>query len=282
MISDELQQFEYMKKKFQEMIAAYDALSMHTKQFQIDLSKVSSANDKIITTQLEQANSISTMSDHIARSIAAQNEQNRALKQENVQSTDTQRKNISEMAEMKAKINEISNESTTCKAALQSKVAYSDVQPIRASIEHLSQYVNESYKDLQERNSKINSEISIFKQLLSEITRKISTIPQKDAENSENFLKLASEIKVLHQKIQSVLDQGNLLYRYVDDKVLSIPKPPVQSAEDIKKMMLAAFEPFAIDAKNANLRSSNNENKLTVLEKKLEHLSLILTAMKQG
>jgi hypothetical protein len=76
------------------------------------------------------------------------------------------------------------------------------------------------------------------------------------------------------------LKQG--LTFFIEDKIASLPKPsltPSITAEDAKLQIQKQVEPASLDARNANLRSSNNEQKITLLEKKVENLNLLLNKL---
>ena len=69
---------------------------------------------------------------------------------------------------------------------------------------------------------------------------------------------------------------------YIDDKIAALPKPsltPSITAEEAKAQIQKQIEPANFDAKNANLRSANNEQKITLLEKKVENLNLMLNKL---
>ena len=70
-----------------------------------------------------------------------------------------------------------------------------------------------------------------------------------------------------------------LLMTYIDEKVSSIPQPVIPAPVDVSVQIKAIVEPASFDAKNANLRSTNNEAKIFLLEKKIEQLSLLLNKL---
>jgi methyl-accepting chemotaxis protein len=55
---------------------------------------------------------------------------------------------------------------------------------------------------------------------------------------------------------------------------LPVPKPSV-SSEEVKKIVSDGLEPVSFDAKNASLRSSNTDMKVSLLEKKVENMMLL-------
>jgi hypothetical protein len=59
-------------------------------------------------------------------------------------------------------------------------------------------------------------------------------------------------------------------------KIEAIPIPKEVSLDLVKDEFNKKIEPFSFESKNANLRSSNNESKIVVLEKKVEQLYLLI------
>lgn len=80
----------------------------------------------------------------------------------------------------------------------------------------------------------------------------------------------------------SLLNFSNTLVSMIDSKINAIPKPHIPSLDDAKLSMQQQLEPVALDAKNANIRSSNTDTKLHVLEKKIEQVKLILDKFTLG
>jgi methyl-accepting chemotaxis protein len=85
------------------------------------------------------------------------------------------------------------------------------------------------------------------------------------------------------EAIASRMEQLNhTMMCYVDDKISALPKPSTAvpiTQEDAKAIVQKQVEPASFDAKNANLRSSNNEQKIVLLEKKVENLQLLLNKL---
>jgi hypothetical protein len=75
---------------------------------------------------------------------------------------------------------------------------------------------------------------------------------------------------------------GQEFTHYIEQKLSELPKPslaPTISPEEAKAQIQKQVEPASLDARNANLRSANNEQKITLLEKKLENLQLLLNKL---
>jgi hypothetical protein len=58
--------------------------------------------------------------------------------------------------------------------------------------------------------------------------------------------------------------------------IASLPKPKIPSSEEISSAIRLQVEPVAIDAKNGCLRSANCDLRLTIAEKKIDQIFLLL------
>lgn len=106
----------------------------------------------------------------------------------------------------------------------------------------------------------------------------------------EADIRYAEEIKIKHDLqgleeetkslkfIQNTMfhDLKNVFSPMIDEKINAIPQPAIPSLDDAKVAMQKQLEPVVLDAKNANLRSTNTDVKVHVLEKKLEQLKLMV------
>jgi len=120
-----------------------------------------------------------------------------------------------------------------------------------------------------------------FKSHINDILIKINNLKDAIYINSQNIVVLND---IIQRKDADYKNDLNLLsqkiFAYVDDKFSSIPIPVIPSLEDAKKAMANVLEPVSLDAKNANLRSVNNETKVMILEKRLEQIQLVINSMK--
>ncbi len=89
-----------------------------------------------------------------------------------------------------------------------------------------------------------------------------------------------SNFKSLKDSVLASVAEAN---RYVDTQIRngisSIPKPVIPSLDDAAKQFQTKLEPVTLDAQNAKLRSSNNEAKILILEKKVEQLQLLVNKL---
>lgn len=80
-------------------------------------------------------------------------------------------------------------------------------------------------------------------------------------------------LKDLAIEITGLIEQQK---KEFEAKLAALPKPQNIDVEALKLDIMQRIEPSSFEAKNANLRSSNNESKIVLLEKKVEQLFLLL------
>ncbi len=91
---------------------------------------------------------------------------------------------------------------------------------------------------------------------------------------------VGSDLQTHKASLKPSLDSlKELLMTYVNEKVSSIPQSIIPPPVDVSVQIKAVVEPATLDAKNANLRSVNNEAKIFLLEKKVEQLQLLLNKL---
>ena len=80
------------------------------------------------------------------------------------------------------------------------------------------------------------------------------------------------EYKCLDQKNEKLVLDLNMS---IEDKIKSIPSPVIPSSDSIQKDILSKIEGYLLDCKNANVRSMNSDQRIAILEKKVEQLNLL-------
>ena len=130
----------------------------------------------------------------------------------------------------------------------------------------------------------LRKEIEAQKVLIANVDMLANTVNRAQSNYSQTQHEFKSELNLLLTGVkQSVKDEllemrkglSNLA-KDMDAKLAALPKPQTVDIEAIKQEMQQRFEPSSFEAKNANLRSSNNESKIVLLEKKVEQLFLLL------
>jgi len=103
---------------------------------------------------------------------------------------------------------------------------------------------------------------------------------KKNEDQLEKHIKDLNEFKNQQDKKFSSFKEE--LIKLIDSSIKSIPKPIIPTLDEAKSHMCAQLEPVILDAKNANLRSTNVETKLFIIEKKIEQIKLMLDKLQAG
>jgi len=121
-----------------------------------------------------------------------------------------------------------------------------------------------------------------------DINNKINSLSDKVSEHSlfnkkhiDSLNCITSTIDKANSSFMSLIkDTQEKILALVNQRFESIPKPLIPSLEDAKNSMRQVIEPVSLDAKNAHLRSANNESRIMILEKKLDQALLMLNQIK--
>jgi len=152
-----------------------------------------------------------------------------------------------------------------------------DVLSIKNNVKSLYEDMNnklntyqENQKDLLETQLHCSKSLEVVSSDLTELQKRVYITENKEKELSVNVALSKEYTSICFSKLQD-----NLL-NYIERQIDGIPQPVIPSLDDAKKVMEEKLVPAALDAKNANLRSANNEHKILILEKKIEQLQLLL------
>jgi hypothetical protein len=152
--------------------------------------------------------------------------------------------------------------------------------------------------ELNEMIAVMTVQLNAFKAEIICIKKDMDSLKQKQTvleanveackRNQDSIASIVSDVakQLEDYKIQSkkllkdLANDLNLLIgeakEHLETKIDSLPKPQNIDIDAVKHDILQRTEPSQIEAKNANLRSSNNESKIVLLEKKVEQLYLLL------
>lgn len=157
---------------------------------------------------------------------------------------------------------------------------FSDLESIKTGVLQLNKLVEQNQKICQDTYLKLSNEIAEFKTVMADCQQNLqllkSSAERKDGEISKLRSDLETIFKQLNDKINSV-DAGIVIS--INNAVNAIPKPVIPRIEDAQKAFSAQLEPVVLDAKNASLRAVNNETKISILERKIDQLQLLLNKL---
>lgn len=283
MTPDELQQFAFMKSKFQEMIGKYDFLDAEIKKFHSEITDVQSRMQILLVAQTKEFNeSFKKIIDYQAARKSQQEERDRVSKSDYAIVAETQKKCIQDIAEANNRVSNVNGEINLCKAALQKNDQTAQFSQFRKDLHDLGVDLEKKFQALDSRILDNVSITCIANKRVETLNGLLLDLEQNQKNLGTSLSTLNSSVKKSEQDIEALFVKSHNVDSKIAQQINDIPKPLIPSLEDIKKQLQLQFDPVQLDAKNANLRSANNEYKVTVLEKKIEQLSLLLAQKAQG
>lgn len=140
--------------------------------------------------------------------------------------------------------------------------------------------VRSALQSQAEKNIEHSNRINSLNSFTSSLDKELSDHKNFTTKIGQSLDNLIS-IHTVHQlavesKIKTL---GNEFTAYVDKQIAAIPKPVIPSMDEAKEHVNIKVEPALLDARNANIRSTNNEQKIFIMEKKIEQLQLLLNKL---
>lgn len=275
---DELQQFAYMKEKYQEMVKHVDQLTSQLKTAQDKYAELSAKIDRSAEDQSFKLN------ESYKKLVLLQEKYNTA-------SSENERKIQSDLEQIRQSLRssqssfqdgltEVKRENNECKAALQTYAPLASFTALKNSFQDLANKEDEHKNHIDKLFKSDHERASEIKALRLEIQKTIDSVSELSSKIDSSKVaidRLLLSTKSLDLACSSHSQEFAKVYAHISDQINAIPKPVIPSLDDFKKQLSLQLEPAALDAKNANLRSSNAELKITLLEKRVERINLLLS-----
>lgn len=141
---------------------------------------------------------------------------------------------------------------------------------LKISIDKCMGLAQASHTHLSNEIDKLKDSISITHDAQAETMASLADL-SKALENEKE--KLASFKEHVANSIAFHLAEFRIEFGQF---IASLPKPKIPSTDDISSAIRLQVEPVAIDAKNGCLRSANNDMRLSIVEKKIDQIFLLL------
>lgn len=154
------------------------------------------------------------------------------------------------------------------------------VSDLKNDIRALLEEVKARHQNHEEKFINLNSKIESRTAFAESIHQDLSDLRSLMMKNDSSIKNVYSDVALGKEYLETSLSSlQEKVLNYINDTVSSIPQPIIPSLEDAKKAFEDKLIPVSLDAKNANIRSSNNENKLLILEKRIEQLQLLINKL---
>ena len=274
-------QIDFIVRKFQETVKIAQ-----------DLKSELEKTNKSLTEVRDEISSLGISGNSVSALIAEMDKKHSSLKGEMNFSLDGLLKSV---AEFKSNIKELSLKSgeqdslnAKCQTFLQlikkeseafvsKKVLSEFVESFEKSLASSMQFPLRLAKEisgLQEKHLTHEKEIFSQAEKIDEYATQINS--RLDSLKFD----VSSKIAVLETSVFNMVSTyQSAINAYVNDQISKIPQPVIPNLDDAKKQMKSQMEPVSLDARNSLLRSVNNESKITILEKKVEQLQLVLNKL---
>lgn len=273
-------QIIFITKKFQDAMAKFDAFE----------SKVHNISTFFDQTGEKIANFEKTHQDifnMINDAKKAINSNSNALSGQEVNSSAKFSSISSEMSKVNSQLNSVmdlithlTDQIAFVRGKLEGFASSGLVFDLKKDIQLLLEEVRSKYQSHEEKFDKFTNQIDSYKIFLQTLTQDINeakgAIPSiKGAINN-----LSGDIGLGKQYLnESISKLKTELLTHVNNSIAAVPQPDLSKLDETKKALEEKIVPSALDARNANLRSSNNEQKILILEKKVEQLQLMINKL---
>lgn len=192
-----------------------------------------------------------------------------------------------EMQNQKSSINEINDDLAYLTTALNNCSKIKELDALKQDFKNLSKECRQYHVACDVNVLSLYDE---HQKVLDLNDKMLKDLKEGQALSSSEGFKLKRELQALQDETKSLKLTQNTMFHdlknafnpIIDDKISAIPVPVIPSLDDAKSAMQKVLEPVSLDAKNANLRSTNTDAKLHILEKKIEQLKLMLDQITLG
>lgn len=155
-------------------------------------------------------------------------------------------------------------ELTELNASLQNSIR-SSLQQIESLTDKI-RYLSSIQSSIEEKHSELREDHNLLSSMVQEV-KKSATDQSKESDYGMRSLRSFVEESVMKVKDQVV--------NYMNDTKIEMIGSPA-SMESVRKEILNKLNMTMLDGSNAVLKSSNNEQQIKILEKKLENLSMLM------
>ena len=247
-------EFTLLKQQVEEISTTQSSLKDSSAQ---SISSLDSKNMGLYTDLSSSVSSVSKIVDSCSKS-------SEVIKQE----LQTLRDGVSKLAE--------NHNSLSKSGSLSIAEVKADIEDVQSTIVNLAQ----KWEDKDVSNKGVISDVkNLVNMLSSDLVETKGTLREFVGTTSGFQKDLASHKEATASQFEQM---NQALMFHIEDKLAALTKQsiaPTISPDDAKALVQKQVEPASLDAKNANLRSSNNEQKITLLEKKVETLQLLLNKL---
>jgi len=271
------QQVKFIVNKFQESMAQYD--SLETKVNEV-LTKAGVYSSQLINIEKDHdkfRENIETLKKCCNNSAVHSSAQSSSYSSSiSTLGYDVGRlkENIGEISGLTSALN---GEISSLKEKVSGLAPISELNLIKSGLKSVEHAVDSNNKTSHESSLDIRESHNKTKSLLDTIYSEMNSVLGRISQVEKSLKMVVADLGLGREYTDNIFSnlQKEML-NHIERQIDGIPQPIIPSLEDAKKVMEEKLHPVTLDAKNANLRSANNEHKILILEKKIEQLQLLL------
>lgn len=267
--------FDFMVQKFQEGVEKTDELTKMVKESVVSFQSLDKKINETYELYQMLSNRVEDISDKISASLPN-------CHAEIIRIKDSANSSSSQQEQIKSNVSSLTNDSYNLNQKIQSVekkiVEFSKTEDLSSLNVEVKKMKSEFADKLTEVNSlidSIKSKSNEFRSSFDSLKNDVSSISSQVLEYKKEIPKIFSSVEDQRINLQNLFKSISGVSSEIDEKIASIPVPFIPSLEEALDKMRKLLEPVSLDAKNANLRSVNNEAKISLLEKKHEQLLLL-------
>ena len=268
----------YMTGKFQTLIKEFDDFRSFKEKVPVDISKLEKDFEAISETLKNLIKDCSAIDSKVAS-----NEEKFRLQFINQDAVNHETKNAFKFQETKFEEHKlhITNNSERLKKVEDNQSKFAD----KVQIFDLQNGLKKLLDRIDAESLSLKSELkkSVEAQEKIYLAKNLDQVNINEILKTDigNLIKEVMEVKKSFESHKS--ETAQCLYSLkasmnsqISEAIASIPKVSIPSLDEAKVAMKKEIEPASLDAKNANLRSTNNESEIKILKKQVESLTLII------
>jgi len=264
--------------RFQECRNEINALNVLKNKFPLDFEKIETEIKAILTlleTSKKDLDQVKANLNQHADFYSTNNAQFKSQLLEVKKELESQAKKLEEykfhISNNSERLGKVEDSQSNYNSKMSEAVFLGDIIKLKQEFnDEMAQAKSYSQRVLDELKLSQERSLGIVHQSRDDLFKRLA-----DASKDYDILKRAFD------DLQRKLDAQTLEFKatvssLIDQAISGQPKPVIPSLDEAKLVMKKELESAALDAKNANMRSANNENEITILKKKLESAILMV------
>lgn len=270
-------QISFMVKKYQDTMAKYDEVSEIVSSNSNSFLELSQSLNNLYSKNDSQMSMLTSLKSKLEGGVTEIFSLLEKAK-ESVNSLSSQHNDVkNNIFSINTDVHSVKDDLYKCVSKQENFSLKNETEKLSKDLQILKQDVCEKIDSHKNIQNTLQDQIFNIKSFLDVLKNDVSECLNSYTQTLDSLKTLSQSVESHKSSIASLItNMGDALRNEMDEKISCIPIPEIPNIDDAKNELMKKIEPAVLDARNANLRSSNNEGKITLLEKKLEQAQLIL------